>query len=162
MYEVAQNISLDVENMGSNKIPSEYLTSTCGRAVSSGKWTFNISSCWLNQLPKRYVLISPQRVFPGRGSWKFEIERRLKDAGRNVKCVEGKVWMETWIFFQSFARSVSWKSNIFLILWRYFVFYGSYMISIIVYYVLLYAYTQVYKTIFIMSLKNVIIINRSL
>lgn len=45
MYEVAQNISLDVENMGSNKIPNEYLTSTCGRAVSSGKWTFNISSC---------------------------------------------------------------------------------------------------------------------
>lgn len=79
-----------LKTMGSDKIPSEYLKHSLFH-LENERLTFHPATNWLNQVPKRYVLISHQRVFPGRGSWKFEIERRMPAEMSNAW--KGKFWI---------------------------------------------------------------------
>lgn len=141
VYEVAWKGVYFWNRLGSNKIPSEYLTSTCGRAVSSGKWTFNISSCnvLIKSSSETLRLDFPSTSFPWTGvvkvwNWK-------KTEGCWQKCqMRGRESLDGNMNFLPIVLSiVSWK-YFFNPLTIYFLFYNSYIIFIIVYYVLLCIY----------------------
>lgn len=103
-----------LKTMGSDKIPSEYLKHSLFH-LENERLTFHPATNWLNQVPKRYVLISHQRVFPGRGSWKFEIERRMPAEMSNAW--KGKFWIGNMNFL---PIDPSRENRIFfLILWWY-------------------------------------------
>lgn len=111
VYEVAWKGVYFWNRLGSNKIPSEYLTSTCGRAVSSGKWTFNISSCnvLIKSSSETLRLDFPSTSFPWTGvvkvwNWK-------KTEGCWQKCqMRGRESLDGNMNFLPIVLSiVSWK-----------------------------------------------------
>ena len=113
-----------LKTMGSDKIPSEYLKHSLFH-LENERLTFHPATNWLKSSSETLRLDFPSTSFPWTGvvkvwNWK-------KDAGRNVKCVEGKVL--DWKHEFSSNRSVLWKSNIFFnpLMIQVFVFHGSYM-----------------------------------